>query len=500
MTDNHNYEEPEPGMSEWHVPINENFDRLDSDVEIRDVEGNLEDYAPKDGAKFYSTDTEQVYISSEGEWQQVSSSGKAPTFDTVRSKQINNVVYASEFDSKDLSASISAALNDLPNGRGRIRVTRKSDGSAWSWNSTLYINPLDYEGVDIDIDWNAKIDDDSEEWSIIVDTNGKLNGQGQNVKLNGGIWSSSAQNPSGWLKIVDSIENTVCPNFVKGYYNDGTDSTAVLIENRNKWSEGNLIKGAYQADRIVDTAPASVTGGENGTESFHDNKFEKVTGKFKDFGIRCRGKFMYCHIQKPTLFFGDKDSAAIILDAPRMDGTTIQSMKAEDTVGFEETVGFRLDSQYDGWYGPTVFGGHVFAESNAKKNGARNPIVMQTWSRDKGLRIEEMRSGDMVHITASGSIRVDGSVTGRKSDMGVQFASSSVEFKKKNQRIFNINHDSTVTFQGIDLTKSDAPTPEKAHVYSSHDGSGSKPPGLYRSEPSENRWKKVGKKSTFILY
>lgn len=61
MADNHDYNTPDHGEQDWHVPLNENFERLDVDVELRDVAANKDDYEPKDGAKFLETDTGIVY-------------------------------------------------------------------------------------------------------------------------------------------------------------------------------------------------------------------------------------------------------------------------------------------------------------------------------------------------------------------------------------------------------------------------------------------------------
>ena len=71
MTTNHNYNTPEPGTENWNVPLNDNFDRLDADVEIRDVEANREEYEPKQNAKFLSTDTGTVFIGDGDSWNRL---------------------------------------------------------------------------------------------------------------------------------------------------------------------------------------------------------------------------------------------------------------------------------------------------------------------------------------------------------------------------------------------------------------------------------------------
>lgn len=83
MTDNHSYNTPKQGASDWHIPLNDNFERLDTDVEIRDREGNRGDYSPKAGAKFYATDTGAAYIGDGSSWNRLASTGEDPTFNTV---------------------------------------------------------------------------------------------------------------------------------------------------------------------------------------------------------------------------------------------------------------------------------------------------------------------------------------------------------------------------------------------------------------------------------
>jgi hypothetical protein len=66
MTDR--YTTPEEGTVDWHVPLNRNFERLDTDVEIRDAEASLGDYAPRQGAKFLATDTGRRRLGDGSEW------------------------------------------------------------------------------------------------------------------------------------------------------------------------------------------------------------------------------------------------------------------------------------------------------------------------------------------------------------------------------------------------------------------------------------------------
>ncbi|QSG11332.1 Uncharacterized protein HSBGL_0902 [Halapricum desulfuricans] len=73
MTDNHGYNTPPQGELDWHVPLNENFNAIDTDIEIRDENENRSNYEPKQGAKYLATDTGDVYLGDGTDWQSLGS-------------------------------------------------------------------------------------------------------------------------------------------------------------------------------------------------------------------------------------------------------------------------------------------------------------------------------------------------------------------------------------------------------------------------------------------
>ena len=76
-TDNHEYNKPEKGTTDWHVPLNENFDRIDADVEVRDEAANIEEYEPRPGAKFLALDTGTRYRGTGDQWEPLPAPGLA---------------------------------------------------------------------------------------------------------------------------------------------------------------------------------------------------------------------------------------------------------------------------------------------------------------------------------------------------------------------------------------------------------------------------------------
>lgn len=65
------YNTPAEGTLDWHVPLNENFKKLDEHVEVRDTDSNKDSYTPKSGAKFLATDTGAVYLGDGSSWNQI---------------------------------------------------------------------------------------------------------------------------------------------------------------------------------------------------------------------------------------------------------------------------------------------------------------------------------------------------------------------------------------------------------------------------------------------
>jgi len=71
MTENHNYNQPSEGTRDWHIPLNENFAALDTDIEVRDDESALDTYSPDEHAKFFAVDTGAVYLGDGTSWNYV---------------------------------------------------------------------------------------------------------------------------------------------------------------------------------------------------------------------------------------------------------------------------------------------------------------------------------------------------------------------------------------------------------------------------------------------
>jgi hypothetical protein len=123
-TDNHEYSRPGRGAENWDQPINENFDAIDRDIEIRDAGGPTEganDYTPRDGAAYLDREGGAVYEGDGNEW--------TPAFALAR------------FDTSAGSPG-SVVLGDTSNGTGATSVSGAAvgggtDNAAGGTNATI---------------------------------------------------------------------------------------------------------------------------------------------------------------------------------------------------------------------------------------------------------------------------------------------------------------------------------------------------------------------------
>lgn len=104
MTENHSYNIPEKGSTDWNVPLNKNFENLDTDVEVRDNEAELEKYVPKQGAKFFAVDTGAIYIGDGEEWTKVPFQLPSTTSDPTNA-EVGRLWYRSDTDRAKLQTA-----------------------------------------------------------------------------------------------------------------------------------------------------------------------------------------------------------------------------------------------------------------------------------------------------------------------------------------------------------------------------------------------------------
>jgi hypothetical protein len=452
MTDNHNYETPSAGTTDWHVPINKNFERMDSDIEVRDVESNLSQYTPRSGSKFMSTDTGRVFIADGDDWTRVDSSGPDPTYLSVSARSVNGVVFAKEFQGSGLASKISNALNWLKEtgGQGRIRVTAKEDGTAWKWDKEITIDPTDYvSGVHVDVDQMVKIDYSGDQYPITIDHHGEPSKGYLTFQLYGGHWTHSGQ-PAGWIRLIDANHTKLCPKYVE-CRNSSTNATAIKVEAKETWAEANRISGTYRADRGIDWDPST-------NASFADTAVDNAHFNVWDFGLRLRGNFRCCKFSNLTIFTKNDGARGIILDSPDMIGTVFDGWKIEDPgPSNSDVAAFETQSNYMGFYGPTFLGGRVTGISTAVDDTAgNNERVVQLSASDNGFKIVDLQSGvdelnvQKGNLAISGGIESEGFTADRDGSIrqtARDLASLSLD-SEDDGKIFRHDGSSSVTADG----------------------------------------------------
>lgn len=137
MTENHGYQTPTAGATDWHVPLNENFRALDTDAPVVDVESALDTYTPKGGALFVASDTGRRYAGDGSQWTEVpapSGAGSGISDGSTTESTLGDFdftgapSYPSQFDPLGGMDPTSVSLNDvLIGGTGASELQRVSD-------------------------------------------------------------------------------------------------------------------------------------------------------------------------------------------------------------------------------------------------------------------------------------------------------------------------------------------------------------------------------------
>ena len=123
MTENHGYNTPAEGTTDWHVPLNENFELLDTDAPLIDTEANLSQYTPKTDALFIASDTGERYVGDGSSWVGLPAPGTATTQDTTSTGSILGIVsstptHVAKKDGEDSVLIDAATGSELARGTG----------------------------------------------------------------------------------------------------------------------------------------------------------------------------------------------------------------------------------------------------------------------------------------------------------------------------------------------------------------------------------------------
>lgn len=158
MTANHSYNTPAKGTLDWHLLLNENFNRLERDVPIVDVEANRDTYTPHSGTMYFATDTGRRFVGDGSAWSELpypdgtttdsgSSDGTSTSANVTVSISSGTARAArdgSEFTSGDAESVLNDVMDTLRDGdhvllgSGEYRITSEKTGQGVSdivWES-----------------------------------------------------------------------------------------------------------------------------------------------------------------------------------------------------------------------------------------------------------------------------------------------------------------------------------------------------------------------------
>ena len=264
------YITPEQGTVDWHLPLNDNFTRLNRDVEIRDLDANRGSYDPRAGAKFLATDTGAVYIGDGGRWSLLGSISGTSGGSSDGKRMADGTLVARPGDVQATidEASSSGTYADAPAQRVRLQ-----SGKTYQVGSTIKVRRnviLDCNGArveptaDVDIfhlyrgtklvdpfidcqamsSWGSraivlgpsdagKLGTNNRAWVENAYLNGnKGRGSGSGIVFYGGGNPCSMQHASGDIL---GFENAV------HFHADGGDTSG-----SGNWSNGNSFVGNVQ--------------------------------------------------------------------------------------------------------------------------------------------------------------------------------------------------------------------------------------------------------------
>jgi hypothetical protein len=294
-TPNHEYNVPGQGDQNWHVPLNDNFEAFEVDIELRDGEANLSSYTPTAGAKFLATDTGVVYVGDGSDWvPQFVFAAYDPSTGTAT---VTPTLVASELDVETITGQLTggtqlstiAGDNLSIDSNGQLNAsTSGGGGGISSLSGGDGINPSSInDGDSLSVAWGDATDLDS---SGAVDTiSGSVtsgttltdiagnnlsisNGQLNATTSGGGISGLSGGDGINPNSINDGDTLSVAWGNASGLGSNGEITGGNWAKSNNVLSpsDSNVVGvdvDEVNADLIAASGPATVTvGGERALE------------------------------------------------------------------------------------------------------------------------------------------------------------------------------------------------------------------------------------------
>ncbi|MFC6939891.1 hypothetical protein ACFQE8_07945 [Salinirubellus sp. GCM10025818] len=350
-TDTFGLHRPDMGTTDWHVPLNENFETIDT---------VLAGLSSSSGATSGPWDTK-----------------------LVGSNDIEN-------PRPGLGEAIRAAID---NGRPCIDVR-----GAWSMGTGVKFSsasdtpatgsPPRRLPVIIDAT-GAIVEYTGSGWAFTNDCTGNVGGQiaGGRFELHGGVWANTG-NATGFIRGIDVNFNEYLPQTTREF------PIVYQPEIGNRWCESNVFGGQHHTPRIGIKAvsPRGV--------SFQDNYVRNIQlGIFREYAFDLSGNWNDCKFENPTCIAGGEGAAAFRNNG-NLGGTTIDNLELEDaTQGLDHYYVIKIGPDAAA-RGPDFDGGkHDFVRS--KKNlefvdpsNATGPWHVWLTETNRGAKHEYRICGD----------------------------------------------------------------------------------------------------------
>jgi len=313
MTDRYNT--PVKGTLDWHVPLNENFEALENDVEVRDIEENLDKYVPDAGRKFYATDTGRKYIGDGSNWSDASLT--VPTVSSDPSDPaMGQLWYNASADA--LRVNVSNGVKDIASGDGSDSTSGDSDNtsSGDGYYSGSVHRTSDYSSL------QAAVDTAEPKDRVLVDTDHTVS---SDVTLKSDIL---IRGDGGTIINGDGANaNVLKPENVANVWIDGVEIDGNKQNNLGGRLIGGIDLGTIENLRITNCHIHD--SANNGIELQ-----EKSGGEYKDIYIANN------RIEQNDyhgIVMGVKNSGASIHDVIVEKNTVVDSIKDQDIGIFGQT-------------------------------------------------------------------------------------------------------------------------------------------------------------------
>ena len=239
------YNTPVKGTLDWHIPLNENFDRLNRDIPVLDIEEERGSYTPHDGLMFIARDTGRRYVGDGDKWSEIpyptNSTNEASTTsaDIVVSRSsdpVQAVRNGEELASGDSETVLQAVVDNIADGE-----TVLIESGTYVVSSMKILSGIS------DVTWRnegtIRLDDDGSSVNSILRVDNC-----ENVVIDGGTYDFDKQN------------NTDDGRYGTQFVLSPRNSTGVEIRNTrllnafNGFTGGNDITNLYVHDNYMETS------------------------------------------------------------------------------------------------------------------------------------------------------------------------------------------------------------------------------------------------------